>query len=66
MANSYIYDPAVTKLAKINTEGAYTYNAGSFVYNGSSLNNIIHYEGMYLPGGNCQYYIKDYLGKLDW
>jgi len=61
---SYVYDAAGTKLAKINTGGAYTYYAGSFVYSGSSLNYIIHREGMYLlPGGNYEYYLKDHLGN---
>jgi RHS repeat-associated protein len=60
---SYVYDAVGTKLAKINTGGAYTYYAGSFVYSGSSLNYIINREGMYLPGGNYQYYLKDHLGN---
>jgi len=60
---SYVYDAAGTKLAKVGTGGAYTYYAGSFVYSGSSLNYIINREGMYLPGGNYQYYLKDHLGN---
>jgi RHS repeat-associated protein len=60
---SYVYDAAGTKLAKVGTGGAYTYYAGSFVYNGSSLNYIMHREGMYLPGGNYEYYLKDHLGN---
>jgi len=59
----YIYDAAGTKLAKIGTSGNYTYYAGSFVYSGSSLNYILTKEGMWLPGGNYQYYLKDHLGN---
>jgi RHS repeat-associated protein len=59
---SYIYNAAGTKLAKIATGGTYTYYAGSFVYNGSSLNYILTKEGMWLPGGYYQYYLKDHLG----
>jgi len=47
----------------VGTGGAYTYYAGSFVYSGSSLNYIVNREGMYLPGGNYQYYLKDHLGN---
>ena len=60
---SYFYDAAGTKLAKVSTAGVNTYYAGSFVYNESSLKYIIHREGMYLPGGNYQYYLKDHLGN---
>ncbi len=60
---SYIYDAAGIKLAKIGTGGAYTYYAGSFVYSGSSLSYILTKEGMWLPGGNYQYYLKDHLGN---
>ena len=60
---SYIYDAGGTKLAKVATAGTYTYYAGSFVYNGSSLNYILTREGMWLPGGNYQYYLKDHLGN---
>jgi RHS repeat-associated protein len=60
---SYIYDAVGTKLAKIGTSGNYTYYAGGFVYNGSSLNYILTQEGMWLPGGNYQYYLKDHLGN---
>jgi hypothetical protein len=60
---SYVYDAAGTKLAKINTSGVYTWYAGSFVYSGSSLTYIMHREGMWLPGGNYEYYLKDHLGN---
>ena len=60
---SYFYDAAGTKLAKIGTANDTTYYAGSFIYSGSSLNYILHREGMYLPGGNYQYYLKDHLGN---
>jgi|GEM_PF-1498320 len=60
---TYIYDAAGTKLAKIGTAGNYTWYAGSFVYSGSSLNYILTGEGMWLPGGNYQYYLKDHLGN---
>jgi RHS repeat-associated protein len=60
---SYIYDAAGTKLAKIGTSSNYTYYAGSFVYSGSSLSYILTKEGMWLPGGNYQYYLKDHLGN---
>ena len=63
MANSCIYDAAGTKLAKIGTSSNYTYYAGSFVYSGSSLSYILTKEGMWLPGGNYQYYLKDHLGN---
>ena len=52
---TYIYDAGGTKLAKVGTDRiTTTYYAGSFVYNGSSLNFITNSEGMYLPGGNYQ------------
>jgi len=60
---TYIYDATGTKLAKVGTGGTYTYYTGSFVYSGSSLKYIMHREGMYLPGGNYQYYLKDHLGN---
>ena len=60
---SYLYDAAGTKLAKIGTANDTTYYAGSFIYSGSSLNYILHREGMYLPGGNYQYFLKDHLGN---
>jgi RHS repeat-associated protein len=60
---SYIYSADGTKLAKVGTDGVVTTYAGSFVYEGSSLKYIIHPEGMYLPGGNYQYYLKDHLGN---
>ena len=65
---SYIYDALGGKMAKIRTGGDTVYYAGNFVYNGVStkdtLSYIIHPEGMYLPGGNYQYYLKDHLGNI--
>jgi hypothetical protein len=60
---SYVYDATGTKLAKINTSGVYTWYAGSFVYSGSSLSYVLNREGMWLPGGNYEYYLKDHLGN---
>ena len=44
-----------------------TWYAGSFVYwgiyNAGSLKYIIHPEGLYLSGGNYQYFLKDHLGN---
>lgn len=60
---SYIYSADGTKLAKVGTNSVVTTYAGSFVYEGSSLKYMMHPEGMYLPGGNYQYYLKDHLGN---
>jgi RHS repeat-associated protein len=61
---SYIYDAGGSKLAKIGTTGTYTYYAGGFVYNGSSLSYIIHEEGYIEPSGAYKYYLKDHLGSV--
>jgi len=61
---SYIYDAVGSKLAKIGTTGTYTYYAGGFVYNGSSLSYIIHEEGHLEPSGAYKYYLKDHLGSV--
>jgi RHS repeat-associated protein len=66
---AYIYDAGGTKLAKkvrtATTEEVHY--RGSFVYKGSSLDYLIHDEGLIVcNGGNYtyQYYLKDHLGNI--
>jgi len=65
---SYIYDASGAKLAKkvrTNTTEDVHYR-GSFVYKGSSLDYVIHDEGLIdYDGGSYtyQYYLKDHLGN---
>ena len=65
----YIYDALGTKLAKklhtASTEEVHY--RGSFVYKGSSLDYLIHEEGLIdIEGSNAtyQYYLKDHLGNI--
>lgn len=65
---SYIYDASGAKLAKkVNTNTTEdVHYRGSFVYKGSSLDYVIHDEGLIdYDGGSYsyQYYLKDHLGN---
>ena len=42
----YVYDANGQKLVKIDTEGTETHYAGAFVYKGSSLDFVLHSEGV--------------------
>jgi len=59
----YIYDASGMKLAKVSTDNDTNYYAGNFVYNGSSLQYIIHEEG-HCDLGGYKYYLKDHLGSV--
>jgi RHS repeat-associated protein len=64
---SYIYSTNGQKLAKKSTDGSMTYYAGSFIYKGTSLDYIVHPEGLYIASGSTvgyQYNLKDHLGNI--
>ena len=63
----YIYDATGVKQKKIVSNGATTYYAGNYIYEGSTLKFFSHPEGYIEPNGSNFDYVyqyKDHLGNI--